>query len=57
MLKLKMSRITLCGDGVSEAGERRKWQRFEKERIERERQAVWRAKVSGHNIVKKGRFL
>ena len=52
-----LSRITLCGDGVSEAAKRRRWQRFEEDRMKREREAVWRAKVSGHNIIRKGRFM
>ena len=52
-----LSRITLCGDGVSAAAKRRRWQRFEEDRMKREKEAVWRAKVSGHNIIRKGRFM
>ena len=51
-----LSRTTLCGDGATEAGKRRQWQRVEEEKMRREKEAVWRARVSGHHIVRRGRF-
>ena len=51
-----LSRLSLTGDGVSEAGKRRQWQRREEDLMHRERQAVWQARISGHSLVRKGRF-
>ena len=55
--KCLLSRLSLCGDGVSQAAKRRKWERFEEDKMRREREANWRAKTSGHNIVRRGRFM
>ena len=51
-----LSRLSLTGDGASEAGKRRQWQRREEDLMHRERQAVWQARISGHSIVRKGKF-
>ena len=42
-----LSRLSLTGDGASEAGKRRQWQRREEDLMNRERQAVWQARISG----------
>jgi len=44
------------GDGASAAGKRRSWQRREEELMNRERQSVWRALVSGQSVIRRGRF-
>ena len=51
-----LSRLSLTGDGASDAGKRRQWQRREEDLMNRERQANWQARISGHSIVRKGRF-
>ena len=55
--KCLLSRLSLCGDGVTQAAKRRRWERIEEDRMRRDREANWRAKTSGHNIVRRGRFM
>ena len=49
-------RLSLIGEGASEAGERGQWQRREEDLMCREQQANWQARISGHSIVRKGKF-
>ena len=51
-----LSRVSLTGDGASDAGKRRQWQRREEDLMFRERQKIWQARISGHSVVRKGKF-
>ena len=51
-----LSRLSLTGEGASAAGKRRKWQRRQEDLMNRERQANWQARISGHSIMRNGRF-
>ena len=52
-----LARLSMVGDGVSEASKRRNWQRREEDLMRREREASWRAVITGHSTVRRGRFL
>ena len=51
-----LARLCHVGEGAAGAGRRRSWARLEEENMRKEREAVWRALVSGHSIVRRGRF-
>ena len=48
-----LSMLGLTGDGASAAGN---WQKREEALMSQECQAFWQARISGHSIVRKGRF-
>ena len=51
-----LARTNLCGEGVSEAGKRRHWQKLEELKMRKEMDANFRAQMTGRSIVRKGRF-
>ena len=53
---LLLERMAQVGAGAARAGTRRDWVRAEEERMKRDREAQWLARVRGVGLVHKGRF-
>ena len=51
-----LARLSLVGDGATQAGKRRSWQRREEHQMKQDREGFWRALVSGRSVVQKGKF-
>ena len=51
-----LSRVSMTGDGSTEAGKRRNYQKFQEFKMKEEQEAVFRAMVTGHSIIRNGRF-
>ena len=53
---LLLERMAQVGSGAARAETRRDWVRAEEERMKRDREAQWLARVRGVGLVHKGRF-
>ena len=51
-----LERMAQVGEGAKRAGKRRSWERVEEERMRRDRQAQWLARVRGVGLVHRGQF-
>ena len=51
-----LERMAQVGEGAKRAGKRRSWERLEEERMRRDRQAQWLARVRGVGLVHRGQF-
>ena len=51
-----LARVSQVGEGAGEAGKRRRWCRWEEERMKKGREAFWRAEISGRGIIQRGIF-
>ena len=52
-----LERIAQVGAGAERAGTRREWVRAEEEKMKRDREAQWLARVRGVGLVHRGRFM
>ena len=51
-----LERMAQVGEGAKRAGKRRSWERVEEERMRRDRQTQWLARVRGVGLVHRGQF-
>ena len=56
-VKCLVERMSQVGEGVGQAGRRREWARREEVKMRWDRQAQWLAKVTGHQLLRRGQFM
>ena len=53
---LLLSRLGQCGEGAGLAGRRRQWLRSEEIKMKFQREADWRAGLTGKEVIRRGRY-